>query len=263
MRKPPMIWNRVKNNPGPHITYHPGLGEDHTIFNELRKELEEEDYSSVIFDPEGTGKSPVRQYTTRVQYHSYKSNEVLEQHDIKKTHLIGFSLGGAVSLEYALNKPEVVDKICLINPAFYQDKYFTPLFHVIKNILFLCRPFVEMDRQPRYRRRENIDKERIDLSIYKNKYLNILNSLRVTSFAGMGSSGEGYLDYEPERSISEIKSEVLLIRGTKDEFFKKGLVEQLHEELPNSRIELIKGGHLVHLTKEERVKGLISEFLSP
>lgn len=63
------------------------------------------------------GKSEENRLSLEGNYHSEWLLDVLEELDIKKTNIIGISLGGWIALKFATDYPEMIEKLVLISPS--------------------------------------------------------------------------------------------------------------------------------------------------
>jgi len=62
--------------------------------------------------------------------------------------------------------------------------------------------------------------------------------------------------------LSEVKNPTIIIGGSNDRMSPKMVLDEMHEKLPNSRIEIIeKTGHHVFIEEALKVNELIINFL--
>lgn len=62
--------------------------------------------------------------------------------------------------------------------------------------------------------------------------------------------------------LKNIKAPTLIISGDKDSIFPAPISEDIHSEIPNLRLEIIKGAnHVVVLNNVDKVVESISDFL--
>ena len=75
------------------------------------------DHRTVAPDLPGFGKSEKPETDHMIPTYSSYLDDFLNELGIEKFRLIGHSLGGAISLQYALDHPEKVEKLILVDPS--------------------------------------------------------------------------------------------------------------------------------------------------
>jgi len=108
----------------------------------LIKPLNEAGYHVWALDLVGFGLSDKPNYVLYNQpFFVDQIKDFMEAHSIPSAHLIGNSMGGALALELALNKPESVDSITLINALGYSLNM--PFYiYIFRNMDFIWGPFL-------------------------------------------------------------------------------------------------------------------------
>jgi len=95
----------------------------------------QQDFHIFVPDQRNHGASP---HAQPMDYPSMAEDMVhfLQQHNLKKAHFLGHSMGGKVAMLLALNKPEVIDKLIVadISPSNYQHS-FDHTIQALKNTL--------------------------------------------------------------------------------------------------------------------------------
>ena len=134
-----MLYHQFKKRLGKPILFLHGLGEDHSIFNRQINYVDSYKRSTLAVDLEGHGRSTLKNGRTSIPQQAEGLEEVLQLNGIEKTDIVGFSLGGAVALEYAAAYPEKVEKLCLINPALYHNQFLSLQVKLVRNLLNIFR----------------------------------------------------------------------------------------------------------------------------
>src|SRR5512139_3132742 len=75
------------------------------------------DHTVVLYDLRGHGKSEKPQDDYSIQTMANDLGALVKSLNLNKVTLVGFSMGGAVSLVYALANPEKVSRLALIGSA--------------------------------------------------------------------------------------------------------------------------------------------------
>lgn len=236
------------------IVFIHGLAENHSIFGWQFKALRKAGYSSLVYDLAGHGLSPVPAKKITIRKHAEDLERILDRQNITEAGIVGFSLGGAVALEYAYRYPERVTKMCLINPALYSKKYLTMPARMLLPFL----PFLKLVSGIE----QKIKPDGVDLSKAKlsTAYFSFPNGLRVTSFQGLYVNVLAFVEYGIPDFLSEISTETLVIRSENDELLKEGAALHLEETMPNCRVKHIKGNHVVMLNNTKGVNEILLDY---
>lgn len=139
--------------------------------------------------------------------------------------LCGLSLGGVLSLNYALDYPEKVNSLVLIAPQYKMPKGLL----LFQNILFRFMP---------------------------------QNMFRQTGFgkAGFLRLCKSMMELDFSKSISQITCPTLIIYGEKDSANKKAAVK-LAGILKNARLQMIpNSGHEVNIDAPENLAEMLCDF---
>jgi len=112
-----------------------GLGGSANFWQAQLKVLTEH-YRVVVYDHLGTGRSPAQlPCDYRIQHMANELLALLDQLDITQCHLMGHALGGLVALEIALQRPEILHSIILINAWSSPNPHTLRCFNIRKSIL--------------------------------------------------------------------------------------------------------------------------------
>lgn len=99
------------NSQNPPIVFLHGFMGTGTDWTEIASRFSDRFYC-LLPDLPGHGETPL---SDEISYATWASliNEELSAHGIKKTHLVGYSMGGRLALYFALTYPEMVEKLVL------------------------------------------------------------------------------------------------------------------------------------------------------
>jgi pimeloyl-ACP methyl ester carboxylesterase len=177
-------------------------------------------------------------------------------------HLVGLSMGGAVSVIFTDRYPDLVSRVCLISPISFPHQISTgqklakvPLLGesvmavagdslIKKGVL---SSLYKMQRFPEF-----MEKFEIQL-IYRGYVEAILSTLRNIS---------PELVVDAFRQVGKQKRPMMLIWGKDDEILPFSLSRKVKEVIPHIEFHSIdKAGHSSHYEKPEAINPLIVEFL--
>lgn len=220
--------NYIEQGSGfPLILLH-GNGEDHNYFK-YQVDTFSRYFRVIAIDTRGHGKSPRGEAPFTIVQFAEDLHAFMEEHDIKQTHLLGFSDGGNIAIVFTLKYPQMVDKL-ILNGANLNSSG-------VKQVI-QC-PIEISYRIAKYFSQKN------------------LNALKNTEILGL-------MVNEPNINITEIqkiKNKVLVIAGTND-MIKKSHTQLIYNNLQNAELEFIEGTHFIAYKNSEVFNHRVFEFLT-
>jgi pimeloyl-ACP methyl ester carboxylesterase len=177
-----------------------------------------------------------------------------------KASLVGQSMGAEVALSVAVQNPQSVDRLVLVNGGAFRSETAAPRmappdWHArqIANAATLAES------------REYLEKLYYDRSFITNELVeyNLIMRLRSAyTIESMQVAGDRGLGGLTEAEVRGIKVPVLLVWGANDKISPPANADRLHSVLMNSRTVLIdKAGHYPFLEHPDRFNQVVMEFL--
>jgi pimeloyl-ACP methyl ester carboxylesterase len=228
-------------------------------------------FQIIFYDIRGAGKSdrPDIPYTMAMLVEDLKN--LMDFLEIQKAHIIGHSLGSFIAQNFTLSYPERVNKLILLSMltgfpdekgiemfknnqiAIYEARLKEPLNAFYNKIkLRVSREFFKlMQQDPRFKFYDIFSVEDLIQSESEDPWTpqDIINHANALG------------EHSTLNDLNKIKNETLLITGDKDRLTPKLSSIEAHEQIPNSKLEVIKGGHWFPLEKAPEVNNLILDFL--
>jgi pimeloyl-ACP methyl ester carboxylesterase len=212
------------------------------VWNDIIQELKE-DYRIVAPDLIGYGFSDRRDCFDRsVKAQAFAVQKLMMQIGIREAVIVGHDIGGAVAQIMALNSPDYVTKMILINSVCYDN-------WPIESMLMLGNPRLKENLSPN-QLISNLCEELSKWVCDKDKFKMLQNDW----LAPLGDE-EGKLSMirnacslntnhtmEISESLSKINAPTLLLWGEEDHF-DFAYAERLNRDIPNSRLEKIWKAH--------------------
>lgn len=169
---------------------------------------------------------------------------VLETLDIRRTHLVGNSLGGALALQIALIAPALVGKLVLVNPAGpgrYPLAVLSGLQHEV------LAPLVGLPGVPLALRLGLQHAAYANLEVDQAFLKTFLEPLRAPGAARAALNVARYFNRDLAATaarLRDVRQPCLLLWGQGDRIVPLETVEKMARDLPNSRLELYdRSGH--------------------
>ncbi len=221
----------------------------------------------IAFDKRGEGKSsrPDYHYTMEMFVEDFKN--LCDYLNIKEgIHLCGSSMGAMIAQRFVLKYPEMIKTLILCSTfSYYPSK-------TIDQNYLTYQTLKDLDQGQRveywfplvysrvFKKKLNEDKELFDIikkdmnfcaqtfdpSLYKD-WINQIEALR---------------DFDMRDTIQNITQPTLIISGSRDKMTIPGMREEMHEKMPNSKLEILNGlGHAFTIEDPEEANNSIWNFI--
>jgi pimeloyl-ACP methyl ester carboxylesterase len=222
-------------------------------------------YDLIVIDLLGCGNSdkPLNEdFSLKRQAHLLK--DFCQQLGISKMHLVCHDVGGGIGQIFAVNFPELLYDLTLINTVAYN-------FWPVQPIIAMRTPIIRQIAMA------TLDFGMFEVIVKRGLYHKTLLSAELMSFfwKPMKESigRKGFLHFakcldnkdltEIEEEIRQIKLPVLIIRGEADIYLSASISEKLHAEIPGSQLVKIQtGGHFIQEDEPEVLARTILNFIN-
>lgn len=204
-----------------------GNGESHEYFVH-QIEYFSANYRVIAIDTRGHGNSARGDAPFTIRQFALDLHQFMEEHQIEKANILGFSDGGNIALIFALTYPEQVMKLILNGANLFGQG---------------IKPHIQIP---------------IILG-YKFASLFVKKSEDAKKNAEMLALMVNDPNIEPQE-LSEISARTLVIAGTKD-MVKTSHTRLIYENLPNAKLVFIKGNHFIANKKPEEFNAAVEQFL--
>ena len=204
-----------------------GNGENCYYFSHQMEEFSNY-YHIYSLDTRGHGKTPRGEKPFTLEQFADDLLGFMDDHNIDKANILGFSDGGNIAMIFAIKYPQRVKKLVL-NGANYNTSGTKWFFQFATDINYKITSKIS-DKNEKLKR--------------KNELLGIM-------------SNEPNI---PEDNIKTIKSETLVIAGTND-LIKRKHTEKIASLIPNSKLCILKGNHAVARVNPKEYNREVLEFL--
>jgi pimeloyl-ACP methyl ester carboxylesterase len=217
-----------------------------------------EDHTVYIIDQRNHGRSP------HSDTHDYPSiaedlHQFMEAHWIYKAHIIGHSMGGKTAMQLAVDFPDMVDKLVVvdISPKAYPGNH----HEIFDALLSLDLKNIDGRKEADEHLSKTIDDPGVRLFLMKNLTRDKEGGYRLKMNLPVLHKHYGDILATVESS-SPYEGDTLFIRGGKSKHIVDGDELLIKELFPNARIETIKNaGHWVHADAPDELLGLVKSFI--
>jgi 2-hydroxymuconate-semialdehyde hydrolase len=175
--------------------------------------------------------------------------------EIPKAHVIGLSQGGAISLQFSFENPEMVEKLVLVDSGALGSQ---TSFRMLLGFFWLYTfPSAAANRyNGRYlvTKLENVDP---NFGLYSLQVVKKPGGKSVF-WRGMGAA----VSAMPEEELRQIKHQTLIIWGEDDRVFPIAFGEAAAKIMPNASLHRIQdAGHLSFMDQPEVFNRILLQFL--
>jgi pimeloyl-ACP methyl ester carboxylesterase len=183
----------------------------------------------------------------------------LEMMGLRQARVVGHSMGGLISLDYAATHPERVTRLVAINPVVTGRAY--------------LRPFAEWGRGARVLDRTLRLSRRLVTPVLGNPVTNGLHRgvehihRRTDDFArttpdALLAAGRALVDYDVFPRLSRITAPTLIVLGSLDANVPNSEGHLAAVEIPGARLAVLTAGHLVTDDRPAETMALLQGFLA-
>lgn len=203
---------------------------DNLIYWEVLSSVLKNDYKIVRFDLRGHGKSEWGNAEISLDVFSQDLKDLLDYLEIDKANLVGFSLGGAVALDFSLRYPDSVSSLVLMS-AFFKatedfqnildqfklklDESFDAFYNFILPMV-LCPDVIE----------DNLE----ELELIKE------TASQTANVCGIKNAVDICKSVDLSEKLSDIDMPTLILAGKYDDMCPVNMQKELNSEIKNSKL---------------------------
>ncbi len=182
------------------------------------------------------------------EYANFVKSKVKSQKS--KVILLGHSFGGQIATYLTANNPELIDKLILSGAAVYRPKKSVKRF--IFRILATCGKSITSI--PVLKKLQPISKKILYKTAQSPDYKDT-SGIQKNIFKKIIRQDMSHL-------LPHIKTKTLVIWGDKDTYIPLKYGRNIARELPNAKLEIIKGGtHGLHIKEISKFLNIIKQFI--
>jgi pimeloyl-ACP methyl ester carboxylesterase len=199
--------------------------------------------TALFLDLPGFGKSQIPTQSWGLDEYVAEIADFFTKLNLKKVTLVGHSFGGAIAIKLAVNRPDLIAKLILVDSAGIRPK--TVRKNMITGIAKIVKPLF----QPEFMRPI---KEKIYRCIGAEDYLDPRTREIYTKIISEDLTGE----------LSRVKQQTFLIWGENDRSTPPADAEIMHRSIKNSTLAVIPGaGHFSFLDQPHVFQKIMAKDL--
>lgn len=203
---------------------------DSLVYWEILANSLKDDFQVLRIDLRGHGDSDLGNDDITLDVYVNDLFNLLTELNMDKVNLIGFSLGGAIALDFAVKYPQYVSSLVIMSSFAKTDNYLKNILNDFKMALKNSfEDFYDMIL-PKVLCPDVIEKNAEELELIKHV------SAQNANVEGVIKALDVCLDIDIEDNLSEIDVPTLILAGKYDELSLLSFQESLHEKIVNSQM---------------------------
>ena len=240
-----------------------GWGGNLDSWSDRMVDLLSDKHHVVMMDNRGTGRSDKPDIPYTMDMMAADAYELLKVLGIEKTHVLGFSMGGAITQTFGKNYPDMVKSLVVCGASAGGEHSISSDPQVQMDLALIANPLPEMTERDRTIKllyllysKEYVE-ENLEALILDETY----SDHPTPSFALMNQSAAiGTMD--TYQHLPEMKMPVLVLTGEDDSLVPSQNSEKIASRIPNSKLVKIPGcGHGFLKQKTDEAMGYVLAFL--
>lgn len=240
---------------GPWLTLAHPLGADLTVWDDLVPALAAH-FRVLRYDSRGHGQSDVPHGPYTIGQLAADAAALLNSLEIPSTHFVGISMGGAVAQQLALDAPERIESLTLIDTTSGYDATDAATFRERAakarhgGMKALADGTMERWLGKRFRKHEPELTERIR------------HRVAHTDPEGFAASCEALAAFDVRSRLSEIELPTLVLVGENDPSTPPAVARRIAEGIAGARLEIVPdAAHLSIVEQKQLVTNALATFL--
>ncbi len=228
----------------------------------------------VRFDNRGAGKSDRLNELFTMEMFANDIKGLMDALDLKKAHIIGWSLGGMMAQVFAIRYPEKVNKLILINTLpywpsvddagikMYVDSRIASYEATLKDPekAFFDHASMSYTRKFIKKMRENQTQKFFNL--FTTDDLIKMNSIDISTPQDLKNQANALKNFNILDQLPRIKNQTLIIAAAQDRQTPLSMNEKIQAAIPNSKLLAIEeAGHRSPMEKAPEINDQIIKFL--
>ena len=213
-------------------------------------------YNTLIYDLPGHGKTPLNKSQLRFDDYSKQLLNLINELNLNKIHLVGFSLGALIARDFASKYNDRLSSLIIHGSIYKRTENQKRVVFNRFNLAKMNRPASKKAALRRWLTEDFIKK---NPEIYKKIYLTLEKNNRKNFL----KSYELFVNYNDDDDIiKKIKVNTLITTGENDVGSTPEMAKNLSKVIKGSKfIEIKKGKHLCSIECAENVNITFKEFI--
>jgi len=214
------------------------------------------DYNTLTYDLLGHGKTPIKKNGVSFENFSRQLLKLINELNLKKIHLVGFSLGALIARHFASEYSDKLNSLIMLGSIYKRNEEQN---RVVRNRLEVAKMNKPASKHAALRRWLSEEFSKKNPKVYKEIY-SILEKNKRSDFL---KSYELFVNYvDDDNMIKKIKVNTLIATGEHDSGSTPNMSRNLSKMIKGSKfIEIKKGKHLCSIECVDDVNIAFKKFI--
>lgn len=218
--------------------------------------LIETDFRVIAPDLRGFGKTSYPGGANDVKIMANDMVHFLDHLQVGSCHVMGISMGGAVSLQFALDNPDRVDSLILVN-TFARLRPHRISSWIFYSVRFLLAHVLGIKTQARFVSKRIFPDP--DQMSYREIFCEQISQANPKAYRSMMRS---FIGFDLSSRLKDLNTPVLVITGDRDAIVPQETQKELSKAIPMVHHEVIQdAGHAVTVEKPDEFNRIMNNFL--
>jgi 3-oxoadipate enol-lactonase len=239
---------------GPSLTFVHQLGGDQSVWDQLAGHFRHR-YSVLRYDVRGHGASAVSREPFGIAQLAADLTAMLDAVGVKKTHLVGMSMGGMIAQQFALDQPSRVLSLTLCDTS----------SHTLQETRDIWNQRAALARNEGTEALASGTMERWFTSDFRRAHREtvekICDVLLRTASEGYAMACEAIRDFDVHERLAKVRVPALVVAGRYDSSMPAALTQAVANAIADARFELLDAAHLAPVEESHRFTALLETFL--
>jgi 3-oxoadipate enol-lactonase len=212
-------------------------------------------YQVITFDIRGHGRSdkPIEPYS--IELFATDTQELLRELGINRAHVVGFSMGGMIAFQLAVDAPELVRSLVAVNCCPEGS------MRTFNDGVECVRHLVGIQFNDIRRRRRNNGGETVSVSGGERPHQSMVQRMAVTNKLAYANAFRALVKWSVADRLATIKCPTLMITGDED-FVPVSIKEEYASKIPCAELVVINNSrHAAPSERTEEFNDVLLEFV--
>ena len=227
----------------PLLLLHAGLSFIESFYNQIPNLAKE--FRVIAVDSRGHGRTTDSDKPLSYSLMASDMVKLLDHLKIDSAHIVGWSDGGVIGIDLAINHPSRIRKLVVIGAHFRADGMSDTFIQLIKSTTAET-----LEKEDHFREMIDFYKKMAPDPSHLPIFWEKIKNMWLTE-----------PNYTP-KEMSNIKAQTLVLAGENEEFVRLDYARELSQVIPNAKLNIIPNtGHSVPLEKPKLVNEAVINFL--
>lgn len=236
-----------------------GMGGDVDAWQFVAKPLQAQGYGTIAMDLRGHGYSshPRTPESYNLSHLVQDIEDILKAEKQEEIILIGHCYGANIALTFTLQNPQMVKKLIVIGASYCPPPYLKNA--ILRKGAALTTNLATLFSLPARKPWHSPYPEGKHHEDYE--WFGLFRTIWHNSLRSYAQTSRQIENFNVLKELPKIKVPTLIIAGEKDSIYPLPLSEKLHQEIPNSKLEVIKNAnHVLPMNNPEEITKLFEDF---